>query len=100
MRFPSLPALARARPEAVLAAWSGLGYYRRARHLHEAARTVMREHGGRVPDDPMTFGQLPGVGRYTTGAVLSLLSTARWRCLTAMSRASCRASVRALRGSA
>jgi len=72
MRFPSLPALARARPEAVLAAWSGLGYYRRARHLHEAARTVMREHGGRVPDDPMTFGRLPGVGRYTTGAVLSL----------------------------
>jgi A/G-specific adenine glycosylase len=72
VRFPTLAALARARPEAVLAAWSGLGYYRRARHLHEAARIVMREHEGRVPDDPMTFGRLPGVGRYTTGAVLSL----------------------------
>ncbi len=71
-RFPSLESLARARPEAVLAAWSGLGYYRRARHLHAAARVVMREHGGRVPDDPEAFGRLPGVGPYTTGAVLSI----------------------------
>jgi A/G-specific adenine glycosylase len=71
-RFPTLEALARARPAAVLAAWAGLGYYRRARHLHEAARTVVREHRGRVPDDPEAFGRLPGVGRYTTGAVLSI----------------------------
>jgi A/G-specific adenine glycosylase len=71
-RFPTLAALARAKAPEVLAAWAGLGYYRRARSLHEAARTVMREHGGRVPDDPRAFRRLPGVGRYTTGAVLSI----------------------------
>ncbi|HEY2954766.1 MAG TPA: A/G-specific adenine glycosylase [Candidatus Eisenbacteria bacterium] len=71
-RFPTLASLARARAEEVLAAWSGLGYYRRARHLHQAARLVARDHAGRVPSDPETFGGLPGVGRYTTGAVLSL----------------------------
>jgi A/G-specific adenine glycosylase len=71
-RFPTLAALARARPARVLAAWAGLGYYRRARHFHDAARTVVREHHGRVPDDPEAFRRLPGVGRYTTGAVLSI----------------------------
>jgi A/G-specific adenine glycosylase len=71
-RFPTLPALARAKPSDVLTSWAGLGYYRRARHLHEAARVVMRDHGGRVPDDPEVFGSLPGVGRYTTAAVLSI----------------------------
>ncbi len=71
-RFPTLAALARARPADVLAAWAGLGYYRRARHLHEAARAVVREHGGRVPGDATAFGALPGVGRYTTAAVLSI----------------------------
>jgi A/G-specific adenine glycosylase len=71
-RYPTLASLAAARPTDVLAAWAGLGYYRRARHLHEAARTVLREHGGRVPDDPEAFRRLPGVGRYTTGAVLSI----------------------------
>jgi A/G-specific adenine glycosylase len=71
-RFPTLDSLARARPSAVLAAWSGLGYYRRARHLHGAARLVVRDHAGRVPDDPAAFGALPGVGRYTMGAVLSI----------------------------
>jgi A/G-specific adenine glycosylase len=71
-RFPTVAALARARPADVLAAWAGLGYYRRARHLHEAARTVVREHRGRVPDDPEAFRRLPGVGRYTAGAVLSI----------------------------
>src|SRR3989442_4471956 len=71
-RFPTLESLARARPDHVLASWSGLGYYRRARHLHEAARLVVRDHAGRVPRDPAAFGRLPGVGRYTTGAVLSL----------------------------
>jgi A/G-specific adenine glycosylase len=71
-RFPTLPALARARAADVLAAWSGLGYYRRARSLHEAAREVVREHGGLVPDEPAVFARLPGVGRYTAGAVLSI----------------------------
>jgi A/G-specific adenine glycosylase len=71
-RFPTLDALARAPVPAVLRAWAGLGYYRRARDLHRAARLVVREHGGRVPDDPTDFARLPGVGRYTVGAVLSI----------------------------
>jgi len=71
-RFPDLRTLARARVAEVLAAWAGLGYYRRARALHAAAQTVVREHGGRVPDDPEAFARLPGVGRYTAGAVLSI----------------------------
>src|SRR5439155_5988875 len=71
-RFPTLASLAAAREPRVLEAWSGLGYYRRARNLHAAVRLVVREHAGRIPDDPVTFGRLPGVGRYTTGAVLSI----------------------------
>ena len=71
-RFPTLDRLARAPIATVLAQWAGLGYYRRARHLHAAARIVMREHSGRVPEDPVAFARLPGVGRYTTGAVLSI----------------------------
>src|SRR5262245_24351391 len=71
-RFPTVRPLARAPVGRVLAAWSGLGYYRRARHLHEAAGIVVREHAGRVPSEPRAFGALPGVGRYTVGAVLSI----------------------------
>jgi A/G-specific adenine glycosylase len=71
-RFPTIASLARARESEVLAHWSGLGYYRRARHLREAARVVVREHSGDLPRDPHAFGRLPGVGRYTTGAVLSI----------------------------
>jgi len=71
-RFPTVRALARAPLDRVLAAWSGLGYYRRARYLHEAAGIVVREHAGRVPSEPRSFGALPGVGRYTVGAVLSI----------------------------
>ncbi len=71
-RFPDVRSLARADLGRVLALWSGLGYYRRARHLHEAAGIVVREHGGRVPSDPRAFATLPGVGRYTLGAVLSM----------------------------
>jgi A/G-specific adenine glycosylase len=71
-RFPTPGHFARARMAQVLAAWAGLGYYRRARHLHAAARIVVRDHGGHVPPDPAMFGALPGVGRYTQGAVLSI----------------------------
>ena len=71
-RFPTVEALARAREADVLAAWAGLGYYRRARHLHAAAKLVVREHEGRVPGEPAAFARLPGVGRYTAGAVLSI----------------------------
>ena len=70
--FPTLRALAGARPAAVLAAWSGLGYYRRARNLHRAARTIVREHAGRFPRRLETALTLPGVGRYTAGAILSI----------------------------
>lgn len=70
-RFPSVQALARARPAAVRAAWEGLGYYRRAVNLHRLARRVVRENGGGIPDDPAELARLPGVGRYTAGAVAS-----------------------------
>jgi A/G-specific adenine glycosylase len=71
-RFPDVRALARARTDDVLVAWSGLGYYRRARNLHGAAQVVVREHDGRVPENAEAFARLPGVGRYTLGAVLSI----------------------------
>jgi A/G-specific adenine glycosylase len=71
-RFPTLESLARAPLADVLTQWAGLGYYRRARYLHEAARTVVRDHAGRIPADSEAFRRLPGVGRYTTAAVLSI----------------------------
>lgn len=71
-RFPTLRDLAAAPEEDVLKAWEGLGYYRRARQLHAAARRVVAEYGGVVPDDPVRFGALPGVGKYTLGAVMSI----------------------------
>jgi len=71
-RFPTARALAKASEQAVLKVWQGLGYYRRALNLHEAAGRIVREHGGRVPDDPKAFSRLPGVGRYTCGAVQSI----------------------------
>ncbi len=69
--FPSIKALAAAPEQDVLRQWEGMGYYRRARHLHQAARQLSREHRGHVPDDPEIFASLPGVGRYILGAVLS-----------------------------
>lgn len=71
-RFPTVEALAAAPDEDVRALWSGLGFYRRARHLHAAARRVVAEHGGVLPRDPAALGALPGLGRYTVGAVLSI----------------------------
>jgi A/G-specific adenine glycosylase len=69
--FPTVAALAAAPEEQVLRLWEGLGYYRRARDLHRGARWLAAEHAGLLPNDPAVFGRVPGVGRYTLGAVLS-----------------------------
>jgi A/G-specific adenine glycosylase len=69
--FPTLGRLASARPQRVREAWDGLGYYRRAANLHRLAREVERSHGGRLPSDPEALRTLPGVGRYTAGAIAS-----------------------------
>ncbi len=71
-RFPDLASLAAASEDEVLAHWSGLGYYARARNLHRAARQAVAEHGGRLPEDIDTLQTLPGIGRSTAGAILSL----------------------------
>ena len=71
-RFPTVAALAAASEQEVLAAWAGLGYYRRARLLHAAARRVMEMHGGELPRDAATLRTLPGVGPYTAGAIASM----------------------------
>jgi A/G-specific adenine glycosylase len=70
-RFPTVSALAEADEQDVLRLWEGLGYYRRARHLHQAAQELVAHHQGRIPDDPTLLRALPGVGRYILGAVLS-----------------------------
>ncbi|MCW5635430.1 MAG: A/G-specific adenine glycosylase [Rubrivivax sp.] len=68
-RFPDVHALAAAPPADVLAAWSGLGYYSRARHLHRCAQQVVAEHGGRFPSDSAALARLPGIGRSTAAAI-------------------------------
>lgn len=70
-RFPTVHALAAAEEDDVLAAWSGLGFYRRARNLHAGARQVVEQYGGVVPEDPAVLGAIKGIGRYTVGAILS-----------------------------
>ena len=70
--FPEVAALARAPIDDVLALWSGLGYYRRAHHLHRAAQRVVNEHGGAFPRDAATLADLPGVGRSTAAAIAAL----------------------------
>ncbi|MCA9286690.1 MAG: A/G-specific adenine glycosylase [Phycisphaerales bacterium] len=72
-RFPDIAALAAAPEQEVLASWNGLGYYRRARLLHAAAKAVVAEHDGRVPDHAAELERLPGVGQYTAGAVASIV---------------------------
>ena len=70
-RFPDVQHLARARETTVLRYWEGLGYYRRARQLHAAAKTIVRDFNGNFPTTIDAVRGLPGVGRYTAGAVLS-----------------------------
>ncbi|NML13393.1 A/G-specific adenine glycosylase [Azohydromonas caseinilytica] len=68
-RFPDVAALAAAPLDEVLALWSGLGYYSRARNLHRCAQAVMSEHGGRFPDNSATLATLPGIGKSTAAAI-------------------------------
>jgi len=71
-RYPDVARLAAAPLDAVLQSWSGLGYYGRARRLHAAARRVVAAHGGELPDDMAALRRLPGIGRYTAGAIASI----------------------------
>ncbi len=71
-RFPDAIALADAPVDEVLHLWSGLGYYARARNLHRAAELVRDRHGGELPTDIDALAALPGIGRSTAGAILSL----------------------------
>ena len=71
-RFPTLAALAGASEQDVLQAWEGLGYYSRARNLHRAARQVMEQYDGQIPSEREQLQALPGIGRYTAGAITSI----------------------------
>jgi A/G-specific adenine glycosylase len=71
-RFPTVADLAAADEQAVLRLWQGLGYYSRARNLHKAAKAIVANHNGRLPADVESLLALPGVGRYTAGAIASL----------------------------
>ncbi|UVW29130.1 A/G-specific adenine glycosylase [Massilia sp. H6] len=76
-RFPSVQALAEAPLDDVMAHWSGLGYYTRARNLHACARRVVLEYGGVFPGDPALLAELPGIGRSTAAAIAAFSSGAR-----------------------
>ncbi|HEX2610000.1 MAG TPA: hypothetical protein VHK68_03250, partial [Gemmatimonadales bacterium] len=69
--FPSIDALATATAVQVRESWEGLGYYRRAEHLHRLARVVVQDYSGVIPSEPTALLRLPGVGPYTAGAVAS-----------------------------
>jgi|SRR5271157_1468353 len=71
-RFPTVQALAAAREPSVLAAWSGLGYYHRARRMHQAAKLIARERRGKFPQTAKEWRKLPGIGRYTAAAIASI----------------------------
>jgi A/G-specific adenine glycosylase len=71
-RFPDIATLAGASEDDVLATWSGLGYYRRARMLHQCAREIVEQHSGRFPESAEGLRKLPGIGRYTAAAIASI----------------------------
>jgi A/G-specific adenine glycosylase len=75
-RFPTVQKLASAREASVLVAWSGLGYYRRARMMHAAAKAIVKQHGGKFPGTITELRALPGIGRYTAAAVASIVFNA------------------------
>ena len=71
-RFPTVEHLGKAPLDDVLKAWEGMGYYARARNLHRAARRVVDEYGGQIPDDPARISDLAGIGPYTAAAISSI----------------------------
>ncbi len=71
-RFPTVDSLAAAPEQDVLSAWEGLGYYARARNLRQAAKMVVEQYGGQLPQEAGELRQLPGIGRYTAGAIASI----------------------------
>jgi A/G-specific adenine glycosylase len=71
-KFPTIEAMAHASEGDVLAAWSGLGYYRRARMLHRGSREVMERFGGELPADLVALRSIPGIGRYSAGSIASV----------------------------
>jgi A/G-specific adenine glycosylase len=75
--FPSVQALASADEQTLLSHWEGLGYYRRARSMHAAAQEIVNIHGGKFPDNFADVLALPGIGRYTAGAILSIAQDQR-----------------------
>jgi len=85
-RFPDAAALASAREPEVLRLWEGLGYYRRARQLHAAAKRIVADHGGAFPRTAGELRTLPGIGRYTAGAIASIAFDAREPIVEANSR--------------
>ena len=76
--FPSMQALDHASLDAVRSVWSGLGYYRRAKNLKQAARVLVNRHGGLLPADYEVLLSLPGIGRYTAGAIMSIAFDRRY----------------------
>jgi A/G-specific adenine glycosylase len=76
--FPTVSTLDRAPIEKVLRLWSGLGYYRRAENLKKAARQLVRDHGGKLPKEYAALRELPGIGEYTAGAILSIAFQRRY----------------------
>ena len=71
-RFPTVQKLARAREQSVLKLWEGLGYYSRARNLQKAARSIIQDHNGQIPQSADQLHALPGIGPYTAGAIASI----------------------------
>ena len=76
-RFPSAISLADSDEQEVLRHWEGLGYYRRARQMHKAAKVIVEQHGGVFPSETSSVRDLPGIGRYTAGAIMSIAHDAR-----------------------
>jgi A/G-specific adenine glycosylase len=71
-KFPNVFRLSKAKPDQVLKAWEGLGYYSRARNIHQAAKDIVSRHGGKFPEEYDKIIALPGIGKYTVGAILSI----------------------------